>query len=88
VRGYLVLARISGSHKTASRSAPSADDNFLRSDGGCEGRIRLFYKNVGAKKAHDWRGRCPATQGWMLPIHSAILMNSLKGERALRIWWS
>jgi hypothetical protein len=37
-------------HKFAPRSAHRADDNFLVLEGGCEGRIRLFYKNSEQKR--------------------------------------
>jgi hypothetical protein len=62
VRGHISLARISGSlplevpidgaalHEMAPRSAHRADNDFLVSDGGCEGRIRLFYKNSERKE--------------------------------------
>lgn len=62
MRGHLTLARIGGSlplevpidgaalHETAPRSAHRADDDFLVSEGGCEGRIWLFYKNSERKR--------------------------------------
>ncbi|KAF2463150.1 uncharacterized protein BDR25DRAFT_363058 [Lindgomyces ingoldianus] len=37
-------------HETARRSAHRADDDFLVLEGGCEGRIRLFYKNSERKR--------------------------------------
>lgn len=37
-------------HEIAPRSAHKADDDFLVLEGGREGRIKLFYKNLGQKK--------------------------------------
>lgn len=57
MRGYRALARIGDSlplevpfngaalHEIAPRNAHRADDDFLISEGGYKGRIRLFYKN-------------------------------------------
>jgi hypothetical protein len=58
VRGHLTLARIRVSlplevligvvtlHEIAPRSAHKANNNFLVLEGGCETRIRIFYKNL------------------------------------------
>ena len=62
MRGHLALAWIGGSlplevpidgaalHEIAPCSARRADDDFLVLEGGCEGRIRLFYKNSERKR--------------------------------------
>lgn len=62
MRGHLALARIgsllplevlinvAALHRIALRSAHRVNDNFLVSEGGCEGRIRLFYKNLERKR--------------------------------------
>ena len=62
MRGYLVLARIGGSlplevliggaalYEIAPRSAHRADDDFLESEEGREGRTRLFYKKPERKR--------------------------------------
>ena len=76
MRGYLVLARISSLlllevlinraalHKIAPCSAHKANNNFLVLEGGCKGRIRLFYKNLerkGLKVSAVEREACYAT---------------------------